>query len=90
MERSEASMGRALEKYDLDKNRALSFDQFKRFLADHPDVIELSTRLMQDKLEKADLVLKPLEDACGRIKRERSQREASRAAAGGGEPARAV
>ena len=58
--------------FDTDHDNLLSFDEFRRFLEKHPDVLQLSTALMHDRLQQADL-LQPLSDAVGKIKHERSQ-----------------
>ena len=74
LKRSATSMSRAFDAYDDSGEKVLSFDQFRAFLKANPDVLSLSTALLQDKLKNAEL-LKPMEDAVNRIKQERTERK---------------
>jgi lysophosphatidylcholine acyltransferase/lyso-PAF acetyltransferase len=73
LQRSATSLNRAFAEHSASGGSVLSFEEFRAFLNANPDVLSLSARLMQDKLHSAEL-LKPMEEAVGRIKKERSER----------------
>ena len=73
LQRSGSTMERDFLKFDANNDKVLDFDEFRNFLAAHPDVLALSTSVVHSRLGQSNL-LSPLQETVGRIKEERGQK----------------
>ena len=69
--RSASQQASTFARFDVDGNKQLDFDEFATFVLEHPDVLDLSTSLVQERLQAADL-LSSLASTVAKIKRQRS------------------
>jgi lysophosphatidylcholine acyltransferase/lyso-PAF acetyltransferase len=80
--RTESKMEAAFAKHDLDGSHSLSLSEFRTFLKEYRDVLELSSGILHEKLSQANLV-QPIEGtieaALSKIKGERVERSPEKA-----------